>query len=408
MINSNLSLHRRIKIDDKKLLEIYKYLEDFFGADFFIIETAHFNTIRLTAKDSPWIFQLLVNDDYGSIFQLFEIVYVLKETERYHVDLIKQLRSNSKRQGFRNYYFEALTYELLRINNIEHSGKEILDGKEREGFLTIGDTKFLFECKKLYSYQLPGLSFLSNMHEEFVSQWLKYPVAINSYITVKTKNEVALKSGKNLYKLAFREYFKKARETHQLNFEKQIVCAITNIQVGDVLIEPFHIGIFENQTELIHDNNVSFAVKPGRIELIDETQRQLHETHVVFKYEMMSSHTVEYLIGKIDKKRKSQKDLKHMPRIFFFDNEIYRGTEISLFQNENTFDGTLIQEYLESKDTDDIVCLIFRKYFLSKELSWSFKVFCKDSLSRYKEHIEKWITLHKLPIFSSQLPIPLV
>lgn len=119
---------------------------------------------------------------------------------------------------------------------------------------------------------------------------------------------------------------------------------------------------------------------------------------------MLESLSMDFLIAQIHKKRKSQNDLKDMPRIFFFDNEIYRGPELPLFSTSDRFNDKDIQQYLESKQTDDIVCMMFREYGYDRLPRWTCKAYCKPALNKYKAIIEGWSSLYEQNDFVTQLP----
>lgn len=402
--NSDLSIKRMIRAPDEDLVTIHNFLDDFFGTEYFQADAFNMKSFKIMAKDSPWLLQLLANDDYPSLLQIFETCHILAEMESNHPDVCKQLKSNSRNQAFRNYLFEAVTYHLLRTNKIPYTGKTVINGKEKEGFLSLAGKEFLFECKKLYTYQMPGIAFIFSIHEEFFRLWHKSPVPINCYITISVNNEAVLRATRNAFDNAFKEFFQSVKETKNICFDKEIRINDNKPAVGRVLIEPYHEGIFKNYTQTIKETAVCFAVQPYRPGTMDDKSIHIHGTHILFKCNMLSSASVDFLISKLDKKRKSQSDMKHMARIFLFDNEIYRGTELSLFQSEETMDGTKLQEYVNSKDTDDIVCILFRKYFLSSIPSWGIKVFCKPALEPYKKEIEQWIPLYQQASFVSKIP----
>lgn len=399
--NSEFNLQRKIKIADESLVQLRDFFIDFFGADYFKIEARQLTAITLKAKNSYWFLQLLANDDFASLAQLFEIAHVLKHTAVFHPALYKILQVNTKDQAFRNYYFEAVIYEMLMRNSQKIETKPIINGKEKEGFVYLQHQKVLFECKKLYSYQLPSISFIFSVHEEFFRLWQSKPVSINGFITIKRCNEEQLRKARSLFNRAFKEYIAQPGDLH---FNRDILDKHGKL-IGNILFEPYDVVIFNHQVELIHDTAACFRVMPPKSTVIEEELKHIHNTKLQLKFAISEKESVDHFLEKLTKKRASQSDMKEFPRIFFFDNEIYRGTEFGLFQSEDTFDGTAIQAYVNSKETDDIVCIVFRTYFLDYAPQWSIKVFCKPELEEYKSLIKSWSSLYKDEEFLSTLPV---
>lgn len=401
--NSDFSLRRTIEVPDQSLVDLRNQFVEFFGEDFFGMDATELKSVTLKSKNSDWFLQLIVNDDYPSLLQVYETAHLLKKMYQSHPDLYKVLKSNIRNQGFRNYLFEAVIYELLSINNVRYEAKPVVDGREKEGYLWLNGQQFLFECKKLYSYQLPGIGFIFTIHEEFFRLWKKNPVSINGYITVKPGTEPALKKNKHLFTDAFKEYFQQVRRTGNLQFDRDLKDSDQKV-IGNVLIEKYDAGLFEHHLQLIHQLAVCFKVLPPRLTTIGDELKEIHNTRLQFKFHMLEQVSMDYLLSKLAKKRKSQNDMKHLPRIFFFDNEIYRGSEFSLFQSDATYDDQRILGYVNSKETNDIVCILFRKYCHQQSPQWKFRVYCKAELNEFKTIIEEWSMLYDEPGFTAQLP----
>jgi uncharacterized membrane protein len=401
--NSDFAIGRSISVQDSELKSLHDYFVDFFGSDFFKITPRELKVATIKAKNSDWFYQLLANDDYPSLLQLFEVRHLLQFLSYHQSNLYGILKANTRSQAFRNYLFEGIIFEMLSRNKVKFDPKPQINGKEREGFLSIGQQQFLFECKKLYSYQLPGLGFIFTVHEEFFRLWRKYPLALNGFITINSTNEELLKKHRPVFNQSFKDFFQQLKKTKQIHFQKEIVDE-NNKLVGKIFFEPYNIAIFEHQVSLLHDTAVCFRIKPAIATTIQEELKDIHNTKLLFKFNMMESNSVAFLLNKLDKKRKSQKDMKHLPRIFFFDNEIYRGTEFGLFQSEVDLNAREIQSYVNSKSTNDIVCILFRKYVGQQRPQWKLKVFCKPGLEQYKKAIEGWDMLYQAPEFAKQLP----
>jgi hypothetical protein len=161
---SEMNPKRWIQLSEERLNEVIDFFRGFFGEEFFTPEPMEIIIPVIKVKDSHWFLQLLINDDYSSLLQIFETEYLLKKIKDVQPTIYKQLRSNKGDQGFRNYLFEAILFTLLADNNIPYEGKKMLGRKEKEGFFTVAGQKALFECKKLYTYRLPGIDFIMNIH----------------------------------------------------------------------------------------------------------------------------------------------------------------------------------------------------------------------------------------------------
>jgi hypothetical protein len=401
--NSQFARKRSIIIGNQSLANLRDYFTSFFGADFFRFDASEIKTIQLKIKGSDWFLQQLSNDDYPSLVHLYEIVRLLESSKQHHPALFKVLQSNTGNQSFRNYLFEAVIYEMLLLNKVPYEAKTTVNGKEKEGFMWLGETKFLFECKKLYSYQLPGIDFIFSIQQEFFKLWQKNPFSLNGYISVIRNTEPAFKKNKSLFTQAFREYIQHVRNSHDVNLKK-IIANDQGDRIGELFFEPHNEAIFRHQVPLIKGPAVCFRVNPPRRGVVNDKVWDIHNTEFRFRFEMLDSVSMDFLIAQIGKKRKSQNDLRDMPRIFFFDNEIYRGPELPLFSSGDRFDGKDIQQYLDSKQTDDIICIVFREYGYSRLPHWTFKAYCKPSLNKYKTIIEGWSSLYQEPHFLSQLP----
>lgn len=267
--NSQFALERSIIIGNQSLADLRDYFTGFFGADFFRFDASEIKTVHLKIKGSDWFLQQLSNDDYPSLVHLYEIARLLKTSKLHHPALFKVLKSNTSNQSFRNYLFEAVIYEILLLNKVSYETKTIVNGKEKEGFMWLGDTKFLFECKKLYSYQLPGIDFIFSIQQEFFKLWQKNPFSLNGYISVNRNTEPAFKKNKSLFTHAFREYIQDVRKTSDVNLKR----VITNDQgdrIGELFFEPHNEAIFRYQVPLIKGPAVCFRVNPPRLGVVND------------------------------------------------------------------------------------------------------------------------------------------
>ncbi len=87
--NSDLNLHISIEVDREQLIRLKDSLSDFFGLGYFEIDARELKIVTLKAKHSDWVFQLLANDDYSSLVQVFELEHLLNHTSQNYPDLAK-------------------------------------------------------------------------------------------------------------------------------------------------------------------------------------------------------------------------------------------------------------------------------------------------------------------------------
>jgi len=397
---------RSIVVSDKSLINLRDFLLDFFGEDFFRVRELNLKTVTMKAEEVNWFFQLLANDDYPSLVHLYEIKQLLSTSKALHPSLFKVLQSTSRRQNFRDYLFEAVIHELLRINDLAYESKPVIDGREKEGFILLNGEKCLFECKKLYSSQLPGIGFIFSLQDDFFRKWQKRPFPVNAYISAYPSTEPKFRKNKKYFFDAFTNYLNQVGHTGNV-YMKQEIKDESGKTIGEIFFEANNEPIFRHQLELIKGPAVCFRINPPTRKMINEQMMDYHSTKLHIKFEQMESLSIDFLLEQIRKKRYSQRDMIGLPRIFFFDNEVFRGFEIPMFPSSGRFDGSKIQEYLELKQTDDIVVLVFREYGGNELPRWIFKVYCKPSLSRFKILIENWKTLYHDSDFLLTLPRPL-
>lgn len=401
--NSVFALERSINVPEASVEQLRDTLSRFFGKEYFKQKAIRIKQLQLTDENTRWVYQLLVNEEYTSLVYLYELGKLLESSEVHHPALFKVLKATKGSPNFRDYLFEAVIHELLVINNIEYESKPIVNGKEREGFIVLDGVKCLFECKKLYSYQLPAISFLMSIQKEFSRIWQKYQIGLNGYISVEPGTAQTFSRNKYHFIQGIDRYLDHAVKTGQIDFE-EVLINDKNKKIGNLLFEPSNTSIFQHQVELIQGLAFCINVQPAIRKMHDGKMMNYHQTQVQLKFGQLESSSIKYLVEQIRKKRKSQRDLSKMPRIFFFDNEIIRGLEVPMFPDFERFPGDLIQRYLDSKETNDIVVIVFRYYLYSNLPRWRLKVYCKSSLNPFKSVIEGWKTLYQDKEFLTSIP----
>lgn len=427
LANSVFARRRTIDINETHLARTEESLREFFGDEYLQPEPMKVMVPNIQAKDSHWFFQLLVSDDYPSLAHVFEVDYLLTFISNFDPKFHDTIKGLKEKQGFRNYLFETLIYETLQRNQVEFAHKQVINRKEKEGIITLNKQQVLFECKKLYTDQLPILDFVANIHTVFFNLWNKRAFPLQAIISITNVTEPLMRKARPVYEEHFKAYMQQHRETGDAFYRKKV--HVGGKEIGEIYFDKYNLGIFESEWELSTDGAVGFTIHPSSIKTVtDPNVTELHENnksavkyvdeesgeeglylqyfplHLMFKIHSLQNDCLELFLQEIDRKRHSQRDMKDMPRIFFFDNEVYRGQELPLFHNLNTIDHCRIQAFVEENTTDDIVCLVYRDYSPNNLPTWTFKVYCKEELNWIKQEIESWTLLYRDHSFVNTLP----
>jgi hypothetical protein len=393
LLNSNLASKRLIRVENQAIYDVKSEFISCFGEEFFISKTIKVISPHTKSRDSEWIYQILCNNGYPTIMQAFETAYILGKMRCLLPDQHKILNRTKKTQTFRNYLFEAIVYDLLDRNNVSYDPKPVIKGREKEGTLILGNKTFLFECKKLFSFQIPEIDFLFWIQQDFLSVWKKYAIGMNVHIWIQEGTEDELKRVREAFKSCFEKYFDALKAGGELHVKYPVM--IKDSLVGELIVDPPNFGLYIHQRELLKSPSVSLQVQNPHPEMIENQVKYLFPTHYNFKIEQLETKSMDHFIYLLHKKRTSQSDMKHMPRIFFFDNEVYNGMEPPLFFGGNIYNEQPIIDYVNRKDTDDIICILLRKYNLQQKPSWELKVYCKEHLAKYKQEILAWDLLYR-------------
>ncbi len=377
--SSDLNLKQYDGINRPSIEFIVAELKFFFGESYFSIPKNKFLRGGVIYWHENYIFQVLLQTDIHSYFYLLDLACLINyAAAKMDKKIIAKLKSLIKEPSrLRDYFFEIFVYRMLAGNGYPTQAKPLINDKEVEGYFFIG-TKYwvVFECKKLYSTETRRIKHLTTISKTFFNQWLKYRPDIHGFIIAPNQDDDSISEEKQLLEKALSTCFK------NFNLDKPFYLHNKN---GDCIlqIEKRNIGIYEHQQNLLPKPHWHFLPIPPPIVQKNEQYYRM-KTGINLKI----SHSA--LIGKLNKEIKNKRrQLEQYPnslRLFFFENEIAFFSDIPLL-SEPHYDENSIMEYLEKKESNDIICIIDKKFVKNPKLS--LRVFCRNHLKEVKDLIEK-------------------
>lgn len=355
--SSHLNPAKSIIVDRNVVLNTKQTLLEFFGQDFFELDTFS-EFLRLEDPEgSNWLHALLTSDHSKAINQVFELVSIIDYYQQKDREILTDLKNfaylKSFRQ-FRDYYFELFTFYLFDRHNLKNI-KKIKDEeiKDIEGVVTILGNECLFECKKLYYNKVKNLKFNVQVIRKLAERFSKksYPIIISI-----TYDE-----------LVFNFADKVVKEVNKIihsweNNQSPLILPIKNSYYEgkiELYAEPYSEGRVEELVmEAKGKNYVVLGIRPDFQEFV---QRHGHFLQYV-NSEVSSSETEirKYLIKAIDNKRKNRSNSQYEYRIYLFESENYPGFDRGLLSPNGLSEETVrdISRYLDSKKTKDVFILI--------------------------------------------------
>jgi len=330
----------------KDIERIESILNDYFGEEFFSKETVS----RKSDNEVHLIFWLLNQKTKTSLTSLFEYVHLIEYSMNLSTEIQKKLRSNIKNsEQFQNLMFEIYTYRLLDFNNIENEKGTRKGNQELEGHCTINDKKFLYECRKSYSV-------LKSIFKDILD------IIDSLYSSMKVRNEyigyIRIKEFCGATKEELRKVFKDCFGQFRLK--------------NAVIIYEYECKHLKFETKLYNTENLAEYNLISEDDLIkfrcyigkENTQKgmNIYQTEILPQISHNQKRITDKLIKTINKKRKQHRNSKDENRIIFIDCEINNYLNFPLLTSEQVIDKNEISDYLNSKNTKDIVVIILRNY----------------------------------------------
>lgn len=370
-------LHPWGRIYRRKDIEwVVGVLSSYFGNDFFVVPTE--NTSAKTIESSNWIHNLLVLHRPSSILALFEICNLLVYLQKQDEKLQKQMRSTIRHiHKFQDLFFEVYVYRILEFNRIPVEKKAMKGNQELEGRCEINGKKYLFECKKPTFIYMPELEAFVQIIQEFRINFSKLQNGkeLVGYVQLKkdpkqAKNEAVQKIKK------FAKNPKSFAGTIDFHYESEFV---------KIRIENYDEVKYIEYTTQDLQPRVIFKILPP-IVVVPDTEN-LYRFFIEYDFSAEHNKIIDKLLDALDKKRKQHSESKREGRIFFFDNEHLGDFKLPLLPISGIENDEKIMEYLNTKETEDILCIMDRN-FLSSPPKIGIKVYCKDESEEVKKVLE--------------------
>jgi len=383
-LSSDFNPSRRYRIKKSVFINVEKVLFDFWGKEYFEInESQKYPDIYNDVQN--WLHLLLSNFDFNTMRQLFELVNVIEFYHRTNPEILNSLISKSKLknlQRFKDEYFELYTFAVLDMNEVKNR-KKVYEGEgELEGDCILQNTLCLFECKRLQNplnktrdtllYFITEAGRLSKKH--------RYPLLMTISLEKDDKNI------KSIFSKLLNDYMIKSNncktlddyETFNLTTEK-----------GTRLVFDYYTP--EKYELLKHEANSDLRLLFKVVQSISSKEIHFHcqpEININYSDKKMS----DYVLKQINKKRKDRANSKYSHRIYFFENELC-GLDLPLTTSPNGLTMGMknkISEYLNRKNTNDVVVIISKDLITQKKDNIKVDIFCKENLKSFAEEINKW------------------
>lgn len=375
LLSSPLARNKQLERSDVNA--IYKIFEDYFGLDYFKIESPEIGV----DSNSIWLFSLLANHNRPAcIAALFETANILRYLETLSPSIQKKFKSLFKDPNqFRNMFFELYVYRLLDYNRIQNVKKPKEGEKELEGTCTINGKEFLFECRKLY---VPDINLLDAMVYALEKLFLKLSALNKGFGLIGT---IKFKKPNDI----------KAKEI----FNSKLSGFITG----------FNEQTFQNIDYHHSDNDGELSIVNYNTANNIEVDKNFQQYHVVFKiippfnpvpgipnhytvelkcnFSIPQSKVTRKLFSAITDKKKQHADSKYPNKIYFIDSETIPDFTLPIFRMDSMFEEGKIKEFLNSFSENEIVCFIRREY-MDDIPRISIKAFGKNIDEKVKQRLE--------------------
>ncbi|MEO0683951.1 MAG: hypothetical protein AAFY76_02615 [Cyanobacteria bacterium J06649_11] len=366
-LTSNLN-PKRIGIDRKDVKRIQGVFINYFGEDYFKVEVN-----RVVSIDKAnWINSLLVRFDFSAFTALYEIAQLLVYSMSLDESIQKKLRSHlTQYNKFRAQLFEIYVFFLLDTNGFENNKKVWYEGQEFEGTVIIDGKECVFECNKAYLSGVHAFGAIKNVAQYLnltFNKWT-YATPIVGIIEIfsnegRAKNTLINELNK------YSKQMQRSRGLDNLYEYRDTDCRIS--------VYPYDEIRYKELEQDFDSMNLLFRVIPPAVVIPD--QENFHRVHVTYRYNRSQEKVSNKLFEIIKAKRQQLEAFSDRPRIIFIDNEMQRDFQIPVIPFGQVMEEDRIQTYLNSRNTQDIVCIINRSY-LDDQPHKEVLVYCKEELN---------------------------
>ena len=375
LLSSNLSLNKQSERTDVD--SIYKIFFDYFGLDYFKIETSE---PTLNTK-SNWLHSLLVcHKRPACIAALYETANIILYLQTLSKSIQKKFKSlDTDPRQFRDLFFELYVFRLLDYNKIPNTKKPKEGNQELDIVCAINEKEFLCECMKLYT---PGFELLEAENYFMEILYLKLG-SINKVFgligTIKFTNPNDIKV-KEIFETKLTKFFRGFNEQnfHTIDYhdfdENGELSVINYSDVHNIEIDKNF-----SQYHLVFKIIPPFNLIPGapthcRIEL--QAGFSIPQTKVTKK-----------LFDTINGKYVQHANSKYINKIYFIDSETIPDFQLPIFRMDSMFEEEIIKEYINLLPENEIVCFIRREY-MDDIPKVSIKAFGKNIDEKVKQRLE--------------------
>jgi hypothetical protein len=350
LISSPLSLHK--KFERHHIDFIYKTLSDYFGIDYFNVDSEN----RNPNNSLNWIVWLLGNwKKRASIIALFEIANTLKYLEGLPKSTQKKFKSviPDMRQ-FRDLFFELYIFRLLDYNKIPNEKKPKEGEKELDVVCTINNTEFLGECKKLYA---PGVDFMDLLQYVMISivinlKKLNRGQGLIGLIKFGQNNDQAMKTVFENKLSKFAQWF---NETRFQKLDYKDICADGEL----IIYEHSEANIVE--TESIRSSfDITFKIIPPSTPVYGIPNT--YHSDIQANFELAQNKINRKLFDTFTVKSEQHLNSKYQNKIYFIDSEAGADFNFPIFKFDGMFEADKIQCEIENYSENEVFCFIRRDY----------------------------------------------
>lgn len=362
----------RLSID-----QLYERLHTMFGHEFFEIP----EPTKIGTMSTNWLHYLLAGRGNSSLVPLWEFHTLVEVAEKYFPDIHKRLMSYKKDTlKMQDTLFEVFAARWLNHNNTLVAVEPVFGNQTLDGVCSINGRHFIYECKKLRSVSMDTIRALLDVQVYF-AQYLnkvKYASPVSCVVLLKQKS----KKTKNAVINGLRKFFA-SQEFKTGRFQKQTITTPS----FELIIAPFTYGMeasdtFKNNIPRIHID----IIPPNKY---NKEGLTYHPARFRVDFTLTQDYINEKFIEHISKKRKQHRKNSDKPRLFLFDSEHLNDMNLPISPLPHTIEQEPVEKYLNSKNTDDVVCIIYRNYRKSLP-EFTVKAYAPEHMQAYARHLEKF------------------
>jgi len=347
----NIFHHNRLRFDREDIKNIYSFLSDFFGIEYFEPMTLG----KMTIDNLNPIISALIHKIPSSNFRLFEIISAIEFSKRsasYHYQNLTNNKTNL--ESFFPLLFESEIKTLLLHNGFSIYKESKKNIAKFDGVMTYQSQDFIIECKKLYSanflYLRKFWNVLFGMLNEINKQRYGYP--IYGYFDICVKNKKGSSHNQKMNFNAFsNDLLKYGRGNHKYRTGNDVL-----------YLFPYH-QMEYNILKIENKHTVLFCLRPVEdLSIVGPEKKYRYHSEIMFKASIDLQDVNNKMKRNIRQAIKQHEDVDHLPLIVFIDNEKYLSSVLPLFNSKEDIDLSWIKNKIKKTPRDLIICMYLRDY----------------------------------------------